>query len=305
MLDSILSQSIKDVEVIVVDDASEMCPADIVAAYRNKGLGISLLPSPKRVHTKDARLLGVTMATADCIMFADADDRLWGEQALESHVALMRANDADIVHFRTVFTDENGIFTGYFHLADPFSPSLSGSPILERFLQQDSWGAVIWNKLFSRRLLVKSYNDIQALDILRCEDLFMNLVTMFNAQSYIASDLTGYGYHYINKRKDTALARAMSVFSIMEFMLPFFAKNGVPASMHQLLVASGMKRMSVLAGRACMEFTKDGHGFPDAEAVGHLLQDVDVALLVKTLLMGNAINASKMTSMYTTLTSGS
>jgi hypothetical protein len=73
--------------------------------------------------------------------------------------------------------------------------------------------------------------------------------------------------------------------------------------MHQQLVASCIKPMCVLAGRGCKEFKKGEHGFPDEEAIGQLLQNVDVTILVKTLVMGNAINASKITNSITSLAS--
>ena len=88
LLDSILAQSFKELEVILVDDCSDASCEPLVEAYRSKGLDINLISHNERVYSMKARLAGIQAAQADIIGFAEAGDVLWGTEALEHNVRL-------------------------------------------------------------------------------------------------------------------------------------------------------------------------------------------------------------------------
>jgi hypothetical protein len=83
LLDSILVQSFKDLEVLLVDDCSDEPCGPVVQTYRGKGLEIVLLEHGERIYTMQARLTGIAAARGKIIGFADADDILWGKEELK------------------------------------------------------------------------------------------------------------------------------------------------------------------------------------------------------------------------------
>jgi glycosyltransferase involved in cell wall biosynthesis len=99
LLDSILAQTLHDLEVIVVDDHSERSCADIISDYAVKGLSIQLIRNEIRQYTKNCRIIGVEASRGQVICFADADDVLLGTEVLEYHARLLLREDADIVGF--------------------------------------------------------------------------------------------------------------------------------------------------------------------------------------------------------------
>lgn len=92
-LDSILGQSLSDIEVIVVNDGSTDNTAEIVAGYPDSRIR---LVSQENGGTMAARKTGIGLFSGDYVLFCDADDSLRPE-ALQHLYSAAVENDADIV----------------------------------------------------------------------------------------------------------------------------------------------------------------------------------------------------------------
>lgn len=93
-VDSILNQTYKDFELILVDDGSpDRCPeiCDQYVALDNR---IRVIHKPNG-GLSEARNFGIQAAKGDYLVFVDSDDALMPD-ALE-HIALCTANDPDVV----------------------------------------------------------------------------------------------------------------------------------------------------------------------------------------------------------------
>lgn len=90
-LDSILSQSYKDIHLIIRDDLSSDSTRKILEAYANRFPGmITLLPSDIRLGAKGNFSCLMEHVTADYIMFADQDD-VWKEDKVGQTLERMKA----------------------------------------------------------------------------------------------------------------------------------------------------------------------------------------------------------------------
>lgn len=73
-LDSLLSQTLRDVEVIVVDDASTDSTPTVLSDYRRRDPRVVVLTQDKNTGVSGARNRGIEAAQGEYVGFCDADD---------------------------------------------------------------------------------------------------------------------------------------------------------------------------------------------------------------------------------------
>ena len=101
-LDSIVKQTLKNIEIIVVNDCSQDNSLEIIEDYKQKDDRIIVINNIKNLGLGGARNVGMQRATGDFISFVDSDD--WIENnTLESAYNEAIANNADVVLFRYTF----------------------------------------------------------------------------------------------------------------------------------------------------------------------------------------------------------
>ncbi len=100
-LDSVLSQTFKDSELIVWDDCSTDNSAQIVHQYEDKRIRYFL--SPEDTPLGKARDSAMQQATGEWLAFLDQDD-IWLPRKLEKQIALAETN-VGIIYGRTVMFD--------------------------------------------------------------------------------------------------------------------------------------------------------------------------------------------------------
>ena len=96
-LDSLVSQTKKMFLVTIVQDCDGEDYSDIISEYRNRGLHISLLQTPKNGGAGVARQLGIdNSVNIDYCMFLDADDMLM-PRAAEVLYTEAKKNNSDLI----------------------------------------------------------------------------------------------------------------------------------------------------------------------------------------------------------------
>ena len=97
-LDSVIHQTLKDIEIICVDDRSTDNSFEILKEYASKDGRIKILQTDKNSGPGVARNLGLNLANGEYIMFLDPDD--WYElNACELAYNQIKQNDNDYVQF--------------------------------------------------------------------------------------------------------------------------------------------------------------------------------------------------------------
>lgn len=187
-LDSILAQTYKNLEIIVIDDGSTDETSQIIDEYAKKDSRVVA------VHQNNAGLVavrnrGIELASGDWIGFVDGDDAIEPDMYARLLENALEYN-ADISHCGVRFCfpdghDELHYGTGKIKLQSNYDGL---KDLLEGTLIEPG----VWNKLYRASLMPNSCLDET---VLNNEDLLRNFVLFKRAKQSVFDDFCGYRYY--------------------------------------------------------------------------------------------------------------
>ncbi len=203
-IESVLSQTNADFEIILVNDGSEDNSLEIAQMYSEKDERIRVF-SQKNSGVTKARAKGVSEARGEWICFVDADDLLPNNSL---GCLLDYCDDVDIVIGQIEFTGKwawpysgfNKDFCPVDYIRAMFNNSVHCGPCA---------------RLFSRRLFDESIFDISP-KIVRGEDFLMNIRLAVKAKKIRLLDRIVYKYVYRQ-----CSANSKNVFASLRYNLIF------------------------------------------------------------------------------------
>lgn len=157
-LDSCIRQSLKALEIIVVDDASTDDTVNVVRRYCARDPRVRLIRQPRNASAYQARRAGILAARAPHLLFLDGDDEL-SERAAEAAFDKATTTGADLVQFGIEVVHLNGRTGGPFESRlQPNHASLSGVEVLRNLFPEGRPAqGQLWRYLFRTQLLVDTY----------------------------------------------------------------------------------------------------------------------------------------------------
>ncbi len=182
-LDSLVNQTLQDIEIICVNDASPDNSADIVREYMAKDVRVRLVEHEKNQGLGPARNTGVEYARAPYIGFVDSDDYV----ALNMYETMLRLIEQ---------TNVDWVWCGIGSVEDDGSRELNTDLLIsgvfssEKVLQNPSLYATFlpsWNKLYKKELvadikqpaIVSEDQPFLATYITRCKKICMTNETTY------------------------------------------------------------------------------------------------------------------------------
>ncbi len=106
-LDSILNQTVRDLEVLVVDDGSTDSTVKIARDYAEKDNRVKVFHNQANQGAAYSRNLAIANATGEFVAFLDGDD-LWLPTKLEEQIAFMKNNRCDFSYTAYETINESG-----------------------------------------------------------------------------------------------------------------------------------------------------------------------------------------------------
>ena len=191
-LDSIRAQTLKDIEIIAVDDGSTDDSLGILRKYAQIDSRISVV-TRKNGGAGAARNTGIEHATGKYMFFHDPDD-FCKPSMLANMAALAEKLDADVVVAgRSVFDNATKTVIKTIHLP-AYVMAQKGAftyrEVAARFFE--SFGYAPWNKLFRRQFILNEKLRYQ--EIPRNNDMYFVLVSLLAAKRIAALDEAHYCY---------------------------------------------------------------------------------------------------------------
>ncbi|MFV0634654.1 glycosyltransferase [Demequina sp.] len=197
-LDSCLSQTHADVEVICVDDASTDGTRELIATIAAHDARVRLIEMAHNVSALQCRRAGIEAAQADFVLFLDGDDLL-DDRAVALTLAKARETQADVVGFGVTVLDADGrTVGGYQTRLAPVHDALEGDDVLRGLFPtgRRSQGQ-LWRYLFRRSVLEEAYRHIPRDVVLRrVNDLPLMFLVAAVARRYVSIPERVYTYHF-------------------------------------------------------------------------------------------------------------
>lgn len=106
-INTVLSQTYNNWELILIDDCSTDNSKDLIEKYVKKDARINYFKQEKNGGPAFARNKGIELSNGRYICFLDADD-LWEKEKIEKQVNFMNETDSAFSFTGYEFTDENG-----------------------------------------------------------------------------------------------------------------------------------------------------------------------------------------------------
>lgn len=101
-IESILEQTYKQYELILVDDGSEDRSGEICDKYKKINNNIVVIHK-KNGGLSDARNAGINQSSGRYLMFIDGDDFLYDNKCLEKIAKMIENTEADIIQYKMVY----------------------------------------------------------------------------------------------------------------------------------------------------------------------------------------------------------
>lgn len=199
-VDSILNQTYRNLEVILVDDgSSDGCPA-ICDEYAAMDHRVQVIHK-ENGGLSDARNAGLGAVTGEYVTFVDSDD--WIEQNhISSLYEMIRGKHKQIIAISDIRRiDEKGNTIAIF-----------GKHGTEHIAMEPIFGYV-WNKLYSAHLLQDAFFD----DVRYVEDLPFNLQLLQKNTEYVFTGKCTYCYLLRENSILTSAVNAEKVDNFLEF----------------------------------------------------------------------------------------
>ena len=191
-LDSIVSQTYKNIEIILVDDKSTDKSMTLLKKYKQRYKNIKIISSKKNAGVSHARNAGINAAKGDYIFFIDSDDFI-ERDAIAKMINVASKYDADVVDTERLFwyQRESKILT-FTEQKRLKKDVVIGN--IHNDLRSITYPRYVTGKLYKRSVI----KDVRFDENIRCyEDALFNHQIKANFSNYVYAQ--GIFYHYLQR----------------------------------------------------------------------------------------------------------
>lgn len=191
-LDSLLQQTYRDIEILLVDDGSTDRSGDICDEYAMRDARI-VVTHQKNKGLSAARNTALDQARGKYIMFVDSDDYVMADYVSHMVSLMAQEKDADIAicRFYNCYEQKGGTYLQKPCISQPEKYVMSGMEILpRRFDAMKIYYVVPWNKIFRREI----FAEIRFPEGQVCEDAWVSLDYYRISKKVVCTDEMLYCY---------------------------------------------------------------------------------------------------------------
>ncbi len=226
-LNSLVNQTLRSIEIIVVDDGSTDSSPEIIGRFKNGHPEIIKYLKKTNGGLSDARNFGLDQAAGEFIGFVDADDEVTPEM-FEELYSLSQKHEAQIALCNLVKVDEHGKEVQKL----PQIPNLPEKIVLaEDFSAFADLSYFACNKIFKKEL----FKNKRFRNGIHFEDI--QLIPQLLLQSEIIAHTSAYHYRYLERSDSisrTHTAKGLDILRAVEDVEEHFAKSSYKHEVEEL-----------------------------------------------------------------------
>lgn len=224
-LDSIVNQTLKEIEIICIDDGSTDSSLEILKEYAKHDNRITILKQ-QNLRAGIARNAGLSVAKGEYLSFLDSDD-FFELNMHESMYNKAKENDVDIVMCNAYRYDDTskqikmkfGIYENNIPSSDLFNSDLLGK----------NWCNIsiptAWNKLYKRIFIIK--NKIYFQNLSSCNDVGFDYsaLSVANKITFLKDCFVYYRMFTKVQTSHNRGAKAINIFNAYYFIKNYLEKH--------------------------------------------------------------------------------
>lgn len=246
-INSLLSQTLEDIQIILVNDGSKDNSGNIAKECEKNNKNRIIYVEKENGGLSDARNYGLKYATGDFVAFLDSDDYIEKNAYEEMYNKAIEEN-ADYVECDFIWEFPNKI------RVDKQYPYKNKKEMLS-FVR-----VVAWNKLIKRQLITD--NNLEFPKGLRYEDVEFTykLIPFINKFAYVDKPFI----HYVQREGSIANVqneRTAEIFTVLDNVIEFYKKNNIYEEYRneleynyaRYLLCSSLKRMCKIKDKTIRE----------------------------------------------------
>lgn len=276
---SLVSQTLTDIEIIIILD----CPTDrsdeIAKKYAERDQRIKLIYNEKNIHAGLSRNKGMEIACGEYIGFHDADD--YSEPRMyELLYNKGKQNDLDAVrcNFKCIYPPNSGIKDEFYKYPAVTEDTSQKNEIYKRVCN-NTVSCVVWSHIFKTEF-IRKYN-LQFVDssIVTSEDsiFFIEAYRHLDKLGIVPDCLYYHIFHQTNTGKTYKHRSVRNRISFFENLYYFLRENNIEEKKALSYISENIAKSSYSASRqALLEF-------PLKQALGEISQIKENDLMMKAI----------------------
>ena len=222
-VESVLNQTVKCFELIVVDDCSTDDTPIVLDEYAKKNTCMRVIRHEKNGSSHVARCTGVENASGSYVIFLDGDDYLFPDALEKLMTQVVNSGEAFDVCEYSYQCQPSG------EVINP-NPTGNVSPRIDYFLRLDA-SVTIWNKLYRTEILKKAFSNMQKAYIRCGDDTYESICIAYFTKKFLQKNILVTNYVLgsgVSLRKNTFesnLRHCESLSTSLNCLKSFFDAN--------------------------------------------------------------------------------
>ena len=193
-LNSAIAQTLKDIEIVVVDDCSTDGTLEIITKYASLDSRIKVVKHEINKSVNITRITALENATGEYVMYVDGDDTLTPDACEKAYNAITKEK-VDMLQFdfklyyvspspssQDIINGEN--FRNALHSATHKMVSISKAGMLDTKAVGEIINFTMWDKIYKKSLLEKAVKHIPHEYLNMAEDVMYSFFIQYYAKSY-------------------------------------------------------------------------------------------------------------------------
>lgn len=221
-LDSLVNQTLKDIEIIIVNDGSTDNSQAIIDKYHQKHPNVIKPFIKENTGVADTRNFGISKAKGEFIGFVDSDDYV-STDMYEKLVkrAISTGSDVTVCHYERVNEQ-----TGQAGIPNLIDKNSFGFSVMEKPVIILDSRPFLWNKIFKRSLFAEYGFNLPPLKLSEDTAMVYPILLTANKVEFVDEPL----YHYREGRTDSIVNtvdyRFFDLFKAFDIILDFYREKG-------------------------------------------------------------------------------